>query len=61
MIPAIPEPRLDPPEGGLFPCPVCGELNPEFLIRNFRSEILGCNECLEQIEPEQYYDNRWEE
>ena len=52
----IPEPSLDPPEGGNYPCPLCGELNPEWFIRSANGDLLGCSDCLEQIEPEQYYD-----
>lgn len=52
----IPEPRLEPPEGGNYACPLCGELFPQWFIRDLNGDLLGCNDCLEQIEPEQYYD-----
>ena len=51
----IPEPRLDPPEGR-YSCPLCGEEFPQWFIRDSGGDLLGCSDCLEQIEPEQYYD-----
>lgn len=52
----IPERTLDPPEGGNYACPLCGEPNPEWFIQNRFGDLLGCSDCLDQIEPEQYYD-----
>lgn len=47
-----------PPETAAYPCPVCGEEHPEYLLRNRTGAVLGCCECLAEDPPEHYYENR---
>ena len=41
-----------------WPCPICGEEHPDHFIRDRTGQLLGCNECLCEELPEQYYEQR---
>ena len=50
----IPEPSLEPPDPAPYPCPICGERCPEYLVRDWMGDIVGCNVCTDEVLPESY-------
>ena len=51
----MPEWPLEPQDSARFPCPVCGERHPVWMVRDRLRRVLGCNECLQVVEPEEVW------
>ena len=41
-----------------YPCPVCGEEHPDTIYVDRIGTAIGCNECLDAMEPEHYHERR---
>ena len=51
---------FDPPEPIEIVCPICGQDCRRY-YRNLYGEILGCDECVEEVSAEDYLAERREE
>ena len=45
----LPEPPLDPPDGEVPVCPICGEETDTF-FKNSLGEIIGCDICVRSVD-----------
>ena len=46
---------MDIPDGDEFICPVCGSSEWDFLLKDCHGDIIGCQECVSKVYPEDSY------
>lgn len=46
---------LEDLDGDEFECPVCGSLDWDFLLKDCHGDIIGCQECVTKVYPDENY------
>ena len=47
---------MDIRDGDEFECPVCGSIDWDFLLKDCHGDVVGCQECVTKIYPDEKYE-----